>query len=226
VKSLLKLISLRLIIMKSFKNWLFGESTEKNTFDVYGRQESNDLILEENRINDLNEIEEIEKRNSHSKRMSFRNSKKYVAAAPGVPNDGELRNSEDKQNTFSVNGYGQVNIVTVGELKKKAATLHYSYNNHYQQFLDAPKFWNELQKIKHEKTRMSYHDLFLDKIVMGDLPIETERKLTEYGDVIETAYELAKRYKLIFKRPVEKKIEEPVKCEQSNGGGLWYWLLY
>ena len=211
--------------MHSFKNWLFGESDTK-AIDAYGR-DLTETQRQEHVAEELDEIENVEYDQIHGFVKTNRKlvDQKFVPTANGTP----FQKPGDTNDTYGVGSDGTITIVTIGELRKKAATLFHCYDNHYQRFLDAPKFWEELQKIKHEKTGKSYHDLFIDKIVRGTVPVESEKKLTEYGDVIETAFELAKRHRLCRKprhtatTVVDKKERSPEP--KSDNNSLWNWLL-
>jgi hypothetical protein len=83
----------------------------------------------------------------------------------------------------------QVKVVGFQSLEKKTELLIDCYENKYEQLLETPLFWNELQRIKDIDSKKSYHDIFIEHIVTCK---EFNRnELKKYSDVIETAYILA-----------------------------------
>jgi len=172
-------------------NWFWGPNP--NNADYFGRTDVNS-----EGGNDTGNSQQL---------LAFRQYEEYMerqkeTRLEDIENDETLVRSLPKHcpaktidGTLDIDDQGNVIVVPLIELAQKASALFYAYENNYRKFLDTPKFWNDLVRFRHVNGT-TYDAIFLERIVFGAAPVQSERKLREYGDVIQTAYSLAVKYRL------------------------------
>jgi hypothetical protein len=179
-------------------NWFWGPNP--NETDYFGRANTNGTNGTNTEQQQLafRQYEEYIERQKETRLEDIETNETMLRAlpkhCPGKSLDG----------TLDIDAQGNVVVVPLTELAQKARALFHAYENNYRKFLNTPKFWNELVRFRHI-SGTSYDALFLERIVFGAAPVQSERKLREYGDVIEIAYSLAVKYRLCGCSSMRKK---------------------
>lgn len=206
----------------SFSDWFWGKSEEQGAY-----KSKKPVSLEEGQKL-FNQA--YRDRSDHSKHMDLIKRQKNTLM-PGSEESYKYRNRyvgnkivDRGAIEFDLDGVDAGKSMAIlpkevkRKLKLKSERLYRAYEDNYAGFLQATKFWEQLQKIKYEETKQSYHDLFIEKIVGCSAPMGNSNRLARYSDVINTAFYLAVKAKLcepLADETPKKKMTpvKPVKTE-------------
>lgn len=215
--------------MSSFSSWFWGEP-EKSDSGVY-RSTKPVSVEEGQKLFD----QAYKSRSTHSKRMDL-SKKQKKTLIPGSKDSYKYRNRydpndpNDPNDTKKVVARGAIEFDLDGvdaglgpvlangdkrKLRMKSERLYRAYESNYEEFLKATHFWEQLHKIKFDAVN-SYHDIFTQRIVGCSTPMWNADKLAKYSDVINTAFYLAVKNKLV-ESLVQKKTSSASSASSVSG---------